>query len=444
MKKRYVIALLISLIVLGLTYKFWLIFKTSTSARFDFYPFCIILVLSYLGGLKLTDYLADFKDLKHQSRIEIIFLTVFFILLFIPMSHIDQNKSSKLENRNLATYKPLFNKHQKINYNFGKDFDKWYSDRFQLRRGLIYTYYLSKMYVNAYLNVNNIRFIKKNNWILHTPSTTANNIDLNSQYGKYLKELQNFCDKENIKLYIITSPKREDILIDKYLYINKTSEDLIPQEPKGNLNIIYPYKELMEASKHDYVYFKTDHHWTDYGAYIISNILLTRIQKDFPQVKLVEKKDYKLTSSKLIKSEFNREYREGVEIYINCPFLIKYAEKILDTEYIYYTHNKSNLLKIETFNNEKRKGKDYYYPLGTDLTVVQIGTSMNENLNDFLPYQFKRIHYYRLNGPKGRKEEENFKVLKYYKKDIIKLKPDIMIFCLEFTQLKLLKTTLED
>ena len=76
--------------------------NVKSSIKFDFKLFVIILILTFLLSYKLSDYVADFKSVKEKSRIEILFLTIFFIFLFIPMSNINQGDISKNENRTLA------------------------------------------------------------------------------------------------------------------------------------------------------------------------------------------------------------------------------------------------------------------------------------------------------------------------------------------------------
>ena len=63
-----------------------------------------------------------------------------------------------------------------------------------------------------------------------------------------------------------------------------------------------------------------------------------------------------------------------------------------------------------------------------------MGTSMQENLNGFLPYSFKNLKYYRLNSGKLSKKEQ-YKVIKYYKKDILDYNPQILILCLTMDNL---------
>ena len=111
----------------------------------------------------------------------------------------------------------------------------------------------------------------------------------------------------------------------------------------------------------------------------------------------------------------------------------KYKKRILNTKYKYYTHKNENKLKQTVYYDNKKQGRDFEYPYGADLKVVLIDSSINENLNDFLPYQFKNLKYIRVNGPIGMKEPERFKILKYYKSEIVEYKPDIMIFSITLT-----------
>ena len=107
--------------------------NVKSPTKFDIKLLIVIAVLSFLLAYKLTSYLADFKTLNNASRMDIVFLLLFFAILFIPMSNIDKKTvKSEKENRNLAKYKPFIYKNS-INFNFGNDFDNWFSDRFFLR-----------------------------------------------------------------------------------------------------------------------------------------------------------------------------------------------------------------------------------------------------------------------------------------------------------------------
>ena len=275
MKKRYYIAGILTICMLALTYKFWLIFKTSTHVHFEFFVFTIILILSYLFTLKLTDFLADFKSLKHQSRIEIVFLFVFFLLLFIPMAHINKSATSERENRTLAVWKPLINEDKTINYNFGKDFDEYFNDRFNQRNNIISSHKLLKMFLSYKIyHDNNLYYNKKTGWAFDPNWINKNDITPNMhEIVENIKKLYEYCNKNNIKLYIVTAPVKEEIY-DSEMYPFKFNTNNA-QIFTDNLNIeipnlaLFPIQQLKNASKVSYTYPKSDPHWSEYGGYIV-------------------------------------------------------------------------------------------------------------------------------------------------------------------------------
>ena len=113
----------------------------------------IILILSYLFAYKVSNYVADFKTVKNKSRIEIIFLTIFFVFLFIPMSNINKDEISTQENRRLAQYKPFINQDGQINYDFGKNFNEWFNDRLYKRNKIISIYLKIKYMMSVFAKI---------------------------------------------------------------------------------------------------------------------------------------------------------------------------------------------------------------------------------------------------------------------------------------------------
>ena len=140
MKKRYIISFLLVLGILGVTHTAWLTIKpkapvavqqvqggggtapqlpkrhSRAGIKFDAMMFIIIVILGYLLSFRLTSYLAEFKLEKNYSRIDIVFLAVCALLMYLPMSHISNSKKSDVENRNLAVWKPLITQKGEINY----------------------------------------------------------------------------------------------------------------------------------------------------------------------------------------------------------------------------------------------------------------------------------------------------------------------------------------
>ena len=58
--------------------------------------FFSVLILVFLLTYKLVQYVAKFKLLEHNSRIDIVFVVAFAMLLFVPMSHISTGRMGSL------------------------------------------------------------------------------------------------------------------------------------------------------------------------------------------------------------------------------------------------------------------------------------------------------------------------------------------------------------
>ena len=408
------------------------------AVKFEFGIFISIIILSFLLFYKLTSYLADFKNIKNQSRIEIVFLTIFFIFLFVPMSHINQNETSKTENRTLAK-KPLFiTETGEINCKYGKEFDSWFNDRFLLRDELLDCYVFINL-LNKKLSFGNYYYIKKNNWLgmsYNRLFKTRKDEDISVNY---LNSLYDFCNSNNIKLYVLLVPSKEMIYSDELqpfvskqiIKENKKSIEYIINKSKAD--IVFPINEIIEE-KDKFVFFKTEHHWTQTGAYIGFVELMKIIQKDYQTLKIVSLNNYDSCFDKKVNVDFKREWGVGQTLE-RIKLLTNYANDILDVDYKYYKNQNENILQEKIFDDEKGRGREYVYPLGYDLKVLQTGTSMNEALDNFLPYQFKNVKYIRLNTGKMKPTEQQ-KILKYYKDDILGYKPNILIFCITTKNLK--------
>ena len=410
--------------------------KVRSSIKFDFKLFVIITVLSFLLFYKLTDYLADFKTIKNQSRMDIIFLLVFFILLFVPMKKLDNKRFSLKELRMLAKYQPLIIDN-KINYNWGNNYNNYFSDHFYLRDEIIkhfdiFKYYLS--YKNYVLPGHAVLNKESNIGYRIEPYSLAIYDELPEETVKLiisnLTRLNNFCNSHNIKFYMMVVPPKEVIYSEYNIYKPAGKNENFYQiynyaKKNTDLNIVFPSKQFKSLTKENFVFFKSDHHWTHYGAFTGYTLLANEIKKDFPDFKAETVDDFNLTKSKLVLGGFSREYTTGQTLY---AFLNlddeKIAEKVLDVEYPYYTHKRHKSLRVDI--DYKNQIKDFYFPAKNNLTAIEIGNSMSENFNDFLPYSFKHLKYIRANNSK-RKFADEMKMSEY-EKEILKMKPDVLIF----------------
>lgn len=446
-KKRILISFILTAVGMALSNKYWLIIRhlpDKTSVKFDVMIFIILLVLIYLLVYKLTDYVANFSTVKGKSRIDIVFLTIFFVFLFIPMSHINSDKISESENRRLAEWKPLIAEKGVINYNFGNDFNSWFNDRFNLRKPFIYLYYLNLKYYlsDTWLKTDHAVFNKKTHWAFHNGHLSYNpkffSDGFSAEAVRQFDALNDFCNEHKIHLYVLVAPYNNEVYYEETPdYLNlapvqaKKNKVIYEIKDKTKAKVIYPYKELREqASKGVMVSYKQEHHWTDEGAFIGYNEMMREIKKDFPNIKPVKKTDYVISKSRYSRGNYQREYTVGTNIGKHMPFLKKRINKIQDVDYTFYDHKNEKALQCELTDIKGEKTKHYKYPYGNKLKVLQTGSSMNDSLTQFTPFTFYDIKYLRLNNIRGVKHSEEYKLLKNYKDLILEYKPDIMILCI--------------
>lgn len=436
MRKRTLIAIIITVVALTLTNRYWLI---SHPISIDFKIFVIIAVLTYLSAFKISNYVADFKSVKGKSRIEIIFLTIFFVFLFVPMIYINQDEKSRQENRFLAKWYPLVNQDGEFNYDFGKNFSEWFNDRFFLRHDFVKARnYLTILVANK---CDKGVFDKKTqitytNWDFgHIDiETTKNNF-------KALYALNDFCQKHNIKLYILIVPQKGDIHTTELNYIKdeyKHNDFLsyiqdVQQEDK--IKVIYPYEKMKNAAENgQLLYFKTEHHWTDDGAFIGYQELMKVIEKDYPNIKVLSEDDFNHFQDKKVRGDFGRGFDYGQNCFnIGIPKLL--CKMYHQYDYDYYKYKDFENLEEEVINIKYHFGKLYHYDKGADYRVIQLGTSQNENLTEFIPFTFKDVKRLRNNNVKDMPQKEEFKIMKYYEKEILDYKPDMIIFCITYSNI---------
>ncbi len=418
--------------VVNLEYKKTLQVKAAT--KFDFKLFVIILILTYLLAYKLSNYIADFKTVKNKSRLDIIFLTIFFVFLFIPMSNINKDEISAQEKRTLTKLQPFINQDGEINYDFGKNFNEWFNDRFYLRQKIIPLYLKYKyMFASDYAEVPLGYVYKKSGWMFYKQSqvdtnnsfTPLSNIKL-QMYTRNIRKLLSYCKQNNIKLYIVIAPTKEYLYQDND-YVNsakaveKTQKLVDTVEQELNYKIIYPVQELKELKNKEYVCYKTDHHLTDSGAFLIYKILLKQIKQDFHDIPIAKETDFNITYNNLTRADDNRKYTEGC----NYERANLHDKNLLKTKYKYYDYKKLSNITIT--------GQFPYYlhknPHGKYKMLI-IGNSFCESLSYFLNTSFKEIRKYRFNSNLEFPKRNAPLDISGYEPIIKEQKPDILLLVL--------------
>lgn len=355
---------------------------------FDFKLFIIITVLSFLFIYKISSYAADFSSIKGKSKIDLIFLTIFFCLLFIPMSNIDKSERTLKENRFLNKWKPLITECNEINYNFGKDFDKWFQDRFNLRNFFITTYGYKYLLQKNWQAGNVIK--GKEGWLFfnypdgiesYTNKHHFSQKELKTIASK-LNKINDYCEKHNKKFYLFIAPDKHRIYPEYYSDIirplrkeTRAQQFIDYMNKNSNVKIIYP-KQVLLDNKDKLVYYKKDTHWNSLGAYFGYLELMKYINKDFKdihgyKVKKYMEEEYYGDMYDLLPQSLKREPKD------------KYSVPNLYDTKNYKCEGRDEDLYIECYNDT------------LDKNLLVFRDSFSYALMPYLGETFGKVKYYR-------------------------------------------------
>ncbi len=239
-----------------------------------------------------TKFTEGKKTIKRIQILDVIFLITVIIIVFIPNSKFNKRDIDYIELRMLAK-KPVLIKNGRFNRDFPKEFENYYNDRFRKRNVCIDIYVTLNSFINA--RVENAYMLKgKENWLFSKEDNCLKNFkneDLLSQddlrrYKENLERFEKQLNEKNIKLIIMIPPDKHRIYgeffpdyykkknkygsgkqLEKYLYDN------------SNLNFLYLEDDLKRAKKDTagFLYFKSDMHWSDLGAYVGYKRLINEI-----------------------------------------------------------------------------------------------------------------------------------------------------------------------
>ncbi len=400
-------------------------FKLRGRYQVDWKMFVIIASGVLLLIHQLVQYLSVFKMRDQHSRIDIVFLVIFFILLFMPMLKIDQSAKSKLENRKLAKYVPLLKK-GKVNTDYGKNFERWFSDRCQGRYLLLKTYKELNYRLRKYYYFKDA-YCFNNGWMC------GYNLSLDKKKFPAIRDgiisLQKFCEQYGIQPYILIPPPKYTHIRDEVYFKNITVQDELSRlkvflEETTNIPIVYPLEKSLEKHKTDFVYFKTDHHWTESGAYLAYSELINEMQKCFPEIPMAEESDFNVFYDHRVRANYDRLFVCGR----TASLLMLSAEEALDgTKYKYYKHKDESKMIVRQMPDMI---KFFEYQGASDKKVTLLGNSFVENFSCFLPYSFNNVQQIRINTP-----HRNHIKLSHYKDSILSYKTDILVLLLDSYQI---------
>ena len=306
-------------------------------------------------------------------NIKNIIVSLVFILFLSMVSIVNiitpQKSFSESENRYLALF-PKFNLENIYNGKFNSEFEKYASDQFLGRDYFIGVNVLSEILLGK--KDSNGVYFGDDGYLLEKVDENSidkerleKNINLLNEFFDSLRENENI---ESMNAMIV--PTAPYILSYKLPnYAQQYNQQYILKMLEENLgeNFINLYSSL-DQHKDEYIYYKTDHHWTTYGAFIAYKEYCIKNGLEIPNIK-----DYKIEE---VSNEFLGTIYSKVQIpNIEKDIMYKFVEDN-DFSITYNYDEESDSLYKDDYLEKRDK---YAYYLNGNNAITEIKTNVNNS-----------------------------------------------------------------
>lgn len=285
--------------------------ETANGFQIEYHIFFASLILDACVLFKIAQYLCKFKINGHYSRLDIVYLCCFFVILCLPMVHINTAEQSVQENRMLAKYHALLTPNG-VNFKFGDQFNSWFSDRFFLRDVLLKLNFMQKLNKTK---ENNKMFVGKENWLFYKDEGAITDYQNKFPYTEkeleqsveFLNDLNAWCEKNKIKFYLFITLEKHKVYGEYYKKDvrqlrpdreSRTNQFLAYLKDHSNIKVLYPYDSFHQKKSEALLYFKNDTHWNDYGAWLGYKMLMDMINKDI-KFKILSEPKWKMATNEV-------------------------------------------------------------------------------------------------------------------------------------------------
>lgn len=343
--------------------------------------------------------------MKYNKTLKLATLIFFFLFIYIvPVYTLltEDKKISEIENK-ILTQLPTLNFTTIKNKTFMNNFDKYSEDQFPLRENFVnlknyYNYSIGNREFRDIYVSNDNRLLEKfthNKEILDKNVMSILNMSIDL-YNKHNIDSTLMVVPTSIAFYEDTLPSFATTDNQEYTlnYINEKITSITAynnsQKSFGHvINFYNPY-DVLNKNKDLEIYFDTDHHWTQLGAYLVYNDMIVntsydinknyeKVSDDFygtyyskvllPQVKPDSIYAYKDFNNFKISMDFDKEYNT------------LYGEDKLNSKnkYQYFLHGDPAFAIIE--GNQD-----------LDDEILVFKDSYAHNFIPFLTNNYKRIH----------------------------------------------------
>lgn len=197
----------------------------------------------------------------------IVFIFGFSLLNFITPSR----EISETENRPLQQF-PKFSLKRLVSGEFTSEFDTYMSDQFVLKDNWVgLKSDIERLLIKG---KNNNVYFGKDGYLLEEFLTEGNYFDRN------LEAINSFHEKmPDLLTTVMLIPTAVKIYEDKLpMFAPTYDQSLMLNEAEAELNVeLIDAFSVLKAHRDEYIYYKTDHHWTTLGAFYVYQALMNTL-----------------------------------------------------------------------------------------------------------------------------------------------------------------------
>ena len=364
-----------------------------------------------------------------KRRIDKIFVCIFIFVLVLPMlfMNFNPNKISATENRPLTKFPSIITQDGEISNTLFNDLNLWANDNVGFRELFVN--------LNAIISYNLFNVSPNDRVVMGNDGWFFYNQDKNIQIsnGKYILDdetlekikieqlrIKDYLEKQGVQYILVLTPSKASIYPEKIENINKIEHHTIIDQVEEyltkntDIKVINTKKALLEEkaiNPDKLLYFKTDTHWNDYGAYIAYK----HIENKLLQWKVGDRSNKKV---EFFESEYKGEFSSMMG---NVNLLASektFEGKVLNSN-VKDVYDEELAKKIDVYQqgHNRAYGVDQYYDNAVNKKNVLIyGDSFfgKWNIIPLLSENFKSTHFVWSD--------------KVIPKTVDEIKPDVIIF----------------
>ncbi|KAJ51071.1 hypothetical protein BD780_000191 [Clostridium tetanomorphum] len=322
-------------------------------------------------------------------------LLIMYIGSIIVFNLIIPNKAfSESENRPLEQ-KPNFSIESVIKGRFISNYEKYISDQFPFRDFWIGVKSDTEKILGK--KENNEVYLGKDGYLIQ-----KFNKPLDENFKSKINSINAFANSNlNINTYFMLVPNSVKVLeerlpsfapsADQLIYINKVKNAL-----NKDIKFIDVYNTLY-SKKNEYIFYKTDHHWTTKGSYyaykkLAKEMALTPYNKDYFEVKKVTDSFY---GSLYSKGGFRDITPDSIELYIpkeKHNFKVWYSDSNTTTNSLYKIDNLNKKDKYTVFLNSNHPLIKIKSDISNNKKLLLIKDSYANSFIPFLAEHYSEIY----------------------------------------------------